>query len=328
MTTQRLRPIGAALTIALAALGCDTETLEGLPDASTADSGAQVRDAGLAPTDSGAEIPDAGEVTADAGEVMADAGQAPSDGGEVAPDAGEVMPDAGQVELPLFSFFVTSIEAMRALSGSEDGFGGDLRFGQSTGLEGADAICTAIAEGEMPGASAKIWRAFLSASTDGQGGGPVNAIDRIGSGPWYDRNGRLVAQNVQGLLGDRPSGDAVIAADLPNERGESQLNQPGPGSTGTADNHDVLTGSNAQGRYQGGGMNNTCNDWTSTTVTGRPNCGHSWPARSGRSWAQAHRVAGCAAVVNLLQNGAGSRDCEGVGCAGGYGAIYCFALEP
>ena len=38
--------------------------------------------------------------------------------------------------------------------------------------------------------------------------------------------------------------------------------------------------------------------------------------------------AGCAAVVNLVQNGPGSRDCTGVGCGGGYGGLYCFALEP
>ena len=147
-----------------------------------------------------------------------------------AEDAGTMTSDAGVEALPHFSFFVTSLEAMLALSGSEDGFGGDLRFGQATGLAGADAICTAIAEGELPGSGRKVWRAFLSASTDGQGGGQVNAIDRIGSGPWYDRNGRLVAQDLQGLMGTRPDGDPVISSDLPNERGESQKNQPGPGA--------------------------------------------------------------------------------------------------
>jgi hypothetical protein len=40
-----------------------------------------------------------------------------------------------------FSFFVTSIDAMRELSGNPNGFGGDLRFGQSDGLSGADEIC-------------------------------------------------------------------------------------------------------------------------------------------------------------------------------------------
>src|SRR5690349_20801870 len=63
-----------------------------------------------------------------------------------------------------FSFFVTSLKAMQELSGSEDGFGGDLRFGETgagAGLRGADKICTTIAEQSLPG-NAKTWRAFLS----------------------------------------------------------------------------------------------------------------------------------------------------------------------
>jgi len=47
---------------------------------------------------------------------------------------------------------------------------------------------------------------------------------------------------------------------------------------------------------------------------------------SGQSWITAHRVRGCAPGVNLVQDGPGSGDC--VGCGGGYGAIYCFALTP
>ncbi|KFE64865.1 hypothetical protein DB31_1883 [Hyalangium minutum] len=64
-----------------------------------------------------------------------------------------------------FSFFVTSLEAMRQLSGSQNGFGGDLRFGEATGLEGADKICRTIAEMSEPGAGQREWRAFLSTST-------------------------------------------------------------------------------------------------------------------------------------------------------------------
>src|SRR5262245_40454637 len=59
-----------------------------------------------------------------------------------------------------FSFFVTSLAAMQRLSGSQAGFGGDLRFGKADGLSGADEICRQIAEGSMPGAGAKGWRAF------------------------------------------------------------------------------------------------------------------------------------------------------------------------
>lgn len=239
----------------------------------------------------------------------------------------DTVADIPVESLPKFSFFVTSYEAMIRLSGSNNGFGGDLRFGEATGLAGADKICTTIAEEEMPGAGQKIWHAYLSVKDDGTGAS-VNAIDRIGTGPWYDRNARLVAQDKTGLTTTRPNGDAAIKNDLPNERGESQKNQPGSNGQGTADNHDILTGSNAQGKLDSNTASNTCNNWTSTTVAGRPRLGHSWPAQSGQGWQTAHQAAGCAAVVNLVQNGPGSQGCSGVGCGGGYGAIYCFAETP
>jgi hypothetical protein len=207
-----------------------------------------------------------------------------------------------------FSFFVTSLEAVQRESGSMDGFGGDLG-----GLEGADEICTRIAESSMPGAGAKGWRAFLSTTT-------VNAITRIGSGPWYDRLGRVVAMNVQGLLMERPQADMLIVNDLPNEFG--QPNRAGTG-TGMDDNHDTITGSDQMGEWDGGP---TCNDWTSAEGSDGPRIGHSWPANSGRHWIQAHTAPGCAPSVNLIQSGGGSGD--GIGNGGGYGGWYCFALMP
>lgn len=237
-----------------------------------------------------------------------------SDGG------GTQTPDA-EVNNEPFSFFVTSLEAMRELSGSQDGFGGDLG-----GLTGADSICQQIAEGQ--GFGNKTWRAFLSV-TDGPEGGPVHAIDRIGTGPWYDRLGRLVAQDIDGLLQERPAGDPTIVDDLPDEYGRT-LSQFG-------DNHDVLTGSNAQGRLDTTDPALTCQDWTSVETSGSsggwppsgggPRCGHSWPAMSGENWMQAHNVPGCAPGVNLIQDG-GGQGTDIVGGAGGYGGIYCFALTP
>jgi hypothetical protein len=90
----------------------------------------------------------------------------------------------------------------------------------------------------------------------------------------------------------------------------------------------VLTGSNSEGELESTDPDHTCNDWTSAEVLGRkgPMCGHSWPAGSGRNWITAHNVRGCTPGVNLIQDGAGSGNC--VGCSGGYGAIYCFALTP
>jgi hypothetical protein len=212
---------------------------------------------------------------------------------------------------------VTSLAAVRAVSGSANGFGGDLRHGQADGLAGADEICALIAERSMPGSRAKSWRAFLSTST-------VNARDRIGNGPWYDRLGRLISSNLNSLLQTRPGGaDALIVDDLPNEDGVP--NRAGSAEGSADDNHDTVTGSTADGRFAGQGT--TCNDWTNKTASGgRPMMGHTWPARSGMSWIQAHPAPGCTPSVSLVQTGPGSG--TGIGNGGGYGGFYCFALTP
>jgi hypothetical protein len=275
-----------------------------------------------------AEVSDAGGST-DAGQAVLDAGNADQDAGP-AVDGGSALPH--------FSFFVTSLVAMRELSGSSNGFGGDLRYGETgagAGIRGADKICTAVAERSMPGSSVKVWRAFLSASSDGNGQ-QVNAIDRIGQGPWYDRTGRLVASAKNDLLSTRPAtADLTIRDDLPNEDGIPN-HQPDP-TQAQVDNHDVLTGSNAQGRLDSSSA--TCSDWTSSSAmsNGAPKIGHSWPrGRPGPgpgggtedplSWSSAHSAPGCAAginLTNLMDDGTHS-----VGGSGGYGAIYCFALSP
>ncbi|NLD99015.1 MAG: hypothetical protein GX640_04010, partial [Fibrobacter sp.] len=125
---------------------------------------------------------------------------------------------------------MTSLKALRILSGNPKGFGGDLRFGKTgpgAGLLGADSICSCIAEMSMKGARFKQWRAFLSVSK-GPDGKQVNAIDRIGTGPWYDRLGRLLANNTSELLAQRPkNADPAIKNDLPNEDGIPN-HQPDP----------------------------------------------------------------------------------------------------
>ena len=258
--------------------------------------------AGCGGGDSGSPVDDGGaSVRVDAGSDDPDAGAQPGD-----PDAGE--------PLEKFSFFVTSLDTMRAQSGSQDGFGGDLG-----GLAGADAICQNAAA--AVGFGGKTWRAFLSV-TQGPDGNPVNAIDRIGSGPWYDRNGRLIASDLDGLRHTRPDGDAQAVADLADERGVPL--------TTLGDSHDVMTGSNSQGQLASSSPESTCADWTtsssSTTYAEKAYVGHSWPAMSGQSWMSAHRMRGCAPGVNLQQNGPGQGTC--VGCSGGWGGIYCFALTP
>jgi hypothetical protein len=247
---------------------------------------------------------------------------------------------AGTPSTEKFSFFVTSLKAMVELSKNEDGFGGDLRFGETgdgAGLRGADKICTTIAEKSMP-RNNKTWRAFLSA-TKGADGNPVNAIDRVGEGPWYDRAGRLVAMNATDLVNVRPQGaDEAIINDLPNEDGVPN-HEPDPGA-GEVDNHDVLTGTNEQGKLFSTDAGATCDDWTSSAESGKPHCGHSWPRMGGPgggfpggggldNWMSALNEAGCAPGAWIIEAGPpGANGTKSVGDGGGYGGIYCFALTP
>jgi hypothetical protein len=184
----------------------------------------------------------------------------------------------------------------------------------------------------MPGAGQKTWHAFLSTTTGGKNDGPIDAIDRVGDGPWYDRLGRLVARTRDDLLQDRPRGaDPAIIDDLPNEYGLPNHMDGMPGCIGTScsDNHDVLTGTGQDGRLYVMDASYTCEDWTSAAEAGRPWVGHSWPRiGSGTNWMSALSEGGCAPGINLMENGGPMPGVFTVGTGGGYGAIYCFALQP
>jgi hypothetical protein len=252
------------------------------------------------------------------------------------PDAGEIDAEIDAPATEPFSFFVVSYAAIIDLSGSADGFGGDLRFGETgpgAGLRGADKICATVAERSMPGAGAKPWRAFLSAADDGTGN-QVNAIDRIGEGPWYDRLGRVLAPTKADLMFIRPqNGDPAIRNDFPNEDGVPN-HAPDPGA-GQVDNHDMLTGSNDDGELYS--PTATCLDWTANAgnkpVEGRPRVGHSWPRGMGGSnpmdsWMSSLTESGCAPGVNLREMGGPVPSENTVGSGGGYGGWYCFSLTP
>jgi hypothetical protein len=224
--------------------------------------------------------------------------------------------------LPRFSFFMTSLESLIKLSGSQDGFGGDLRYNQADGLTGADKICHDIAEISMPGSGAKGWRAFLSTTT-------VDAESRIGNGPWYDRRGRLVSMNKTNLLQSRPvDADPAIKEDLPNEFGVPNR-RPDP-TKPQEDNHHALTGSSALGKLYG--PKATCLDWTSKSrdnvMTGRPRIGFSWSISNRVHWISGQDEGGCGAGVNVGPSGGSNPANPIVGSGGGYGGFYCFALVP
>jgi len=259
----------------------------------------------------------------------------------------------GAVATDKFSFFVTSWAGLQRLAKGlglpnegKDGFGGDLRYGEAgagAGLRGADKICATLAEASMPGAAAKGWRAFLSASDDGTGK-PVNAIDRVGTGPWYDRLGRLFGNTVTDIAMQRPANaDTAIKNDFPNEDGVPN-HQPDP-TQAAVDNHDMLTGSDATGKLLD--ATSDCLSWTSavgdTAKEGKPRVGHSWPRSTGgggggmggpagsgdmANWMSALTESGCKAGANLIEQGGPMSNAVTVGSGGGYGGFYCFALKP
>ena len=83
------------------------------------------------------------------------------------------------------NFFVTS---------DPIGDGGNLG-----GLAGADAHCQALAA--AVGAGNHTWHAYLS--TQARPGQPaINARDRIGTGPWYNFKGEMIAPDLAHLHGD------------------------------------------------------------------------------------------------------------------------------
>ena len=230
---------------------------------------------------------------------------------------------------PKFSFFVTGMKNLYAMSGNPTkGFGGDFRFGETgagAGLKGADKICATIAEISMPGSSVKGWRAFLSVTAD-PFGKQGNAINRIGEGPWYDRTGRLLAPKKADLLNQRPmNGDPTIQSDLPNEYGIPN-HRPDP-TKPEEDNHHFLTGSTATGTLYGATA--TCKDWTTNaTNAGRPRIGFSFPEGGRINWLSGQDEGGCGAGAVLIDLGGSDPSNPIVGSGGGYGGFYCFALNP
>jgi hypothetical protein len=192
---------------------------------------------------------------------------------------------------PNMTFFVTSIGL---------GKGADLG-----GLQGADAYCQTLAT--RAGAGAKTWRAYLST----QGAGAVNARDRIGNGPWQNFKGDVIAQNVDDLHGD---GNKMGMQTSLTERGTMT-----PGVGWSPNVHDVLTGSQPDGRAFAAGEDRTCNNWTSS-AQGAAMVGHI--DRKGlrddvpsKSWNSSHPSRG---------PGGGCSQSDLVS-TGGAGLFYCFA---
>ena len=177
--------------------------------------------------------------------------------------------------------------------------------GDLGGLSGADARCQSLAT--AAGQGAKTWRAYLSVERDaGNGNAPTDARSRIGSGPWFNSAGVMVASDLTTLHARR--GDAAVFLD---ERGQRIAGQ-WAGSPSPVQ-HDILTGSNAEGRLMAG---MTCGDWTSSSSSLQAQVGHSDGLGPGgdssgslSSWNSAHA----------------NQNCADTAPRGGSGRIYCFA---
>jgi hypothetical protein len=185
------------------------------------------------------------------------------------------------------SFFVTS---------TNPGQGGNLG-----GLAGADAHCQALAA--AVGAGGKTWRAYLSTSN-------VNAKDRIGTGPWHNAKGALIAENVADL---HSANNKITAETALNEKGvaPNYLGGDPPAPLAQPLQHDILTGTNEDGTSSG----LTCNDWTDG-ADAQATLGHA--DRLGRnpgvnSWNAVHPSQGCS-MEKLVPTG-------------GAGLYYCFATN-
>src|SRR5579864_9774529 len=168
--------------------------------------------------------------------------------------------------------------------------------GNLGGLAGADAICQRLAA--AVGAGNHTWHAYLSTQTTATEVG-VNARGRIGPGPWYNSKGVLVAANVGDLHGDnqRDRGNIQKATSL-DEHG-NMIHGVGD----TPNEHDMLTGSDSDGRAFPGGFDTTCNNWTSDGTDHKAMLGHS--DRSGGnnvSWNSAHLSADCT-KAGLIRTG-------------------------
>ena len=188
------------------------------------------------------------------------------------------------------SFFVTSV-----------GSGNGANLG---GLAGADKQCQQLAA--AAGAGNRTWRAYLSVAA-AAGQPAVNAKDRIGKGPWMNAKGVVIAKSVEDLHSD--------ANNLKKDTNHTEKGTPVNGVGDTPNQHDILTGSNADGTLQMGEA--PCGNWTSASEgMGAASVGHSdrmGRGATGPSWNAAHNSRGCSQ--------------QNLAASGGAGYFYCFAAN-
>ena len=187
------------------------------------------------------------------------------------------------------------------VSSTGSGRGADLG-----GLAGADRLCTSLAT--AAGAGGRTWRAYLSTQPAPGSETAVNARDRIGTGPWRNAKGVVVANNVTELHG---------ANNLTKQTALTEKGDVVNGRGDTPNMHDILTGSQPDGTAIAGSVDTTCGNWTKSGE-GAAMVGHhdrtgldeSAPAKS---WNSSHQSRGCS--YDALKS------------TGGDARIYCFAAN-
>lgn len=192
---------------------------------------------------------------------------------------------------------------------SSTGSGNGGNFG---GIEGADEHCQDLASDA--GAGDKTWRAYLSTSGKIDQQNPENNVsskharDRIGTGPWYNAKGELIARDVEHLHSDN------------NINKQTALTETGMvvnGRGDTPNRHDILTGSRADGTAFSPHTSLTCGNWTlhaeGTAAVGHHDLSGPSPDNWARSWNFSHFTRGCSD--------------EAFKSSGGAGLIYCFAIN-
>jgi hypothetical protein len=198
---------------------------------------------------------------------------------------------AGAQQGPM-TFFVTSVGK---------GNGADLG-----GLDGADAHCAALAKGA--GSGLTNWRAYLSTTAPGGEAG-VNARDRIGKGPWHNAKGVLIAKNVADLHAEE--------ANVTKQTALTEKGEPVKGRGDQPNEHDILTGSDPDGRYSTAGGDTTCGNWTKSgegsAIVGHHDRAGLKDTRHMKSWNSSHGSRGCS--QDMLK------------ASGGAGLFYCFAAN-
>ncbi len=141
----------------------------------------------------------------------------------------------------------------------------------------------------------------------------MNARDRIGKGPWKNFKGEVVARGVDDLHSNH---NKLSAQTSLTERGTIVAHRGY-----TPNYHDVLTGSQADGRAFPVGEDRTCKNWTSSTQ-GSAMVGHIdrmglRDDAASKSWNTSHPSRG-------PDGGCSQKDLRGTG---GNGFFYCFATN-